>query len=141
MYVIKLTIGQLAERLGAELVGGPEEIDRRISAVGAVGTAGESDVTFVRHDKYTTGLKNSRAGAVIVGSRLETLAKPQLVVKNVDAALIRALDLFAPKLKPAAGGIDSTAKIGQNVKIAEGVAIGACVAKMDSERTKIGRRK
>jgi len=124
---MKLTIGQLAERLGAELVGRPEEIRRRISAVGAVGTAGESDVTFIRDDKYATGLKNSRAGAVIVGRRLEALAKPQLVVKNIDAALIEALSFFAPELKGPVEGIDPTAKIGQDVKVAEGVAIGACV--------------
>jgi UDP-3-O-[3-hydroxymyristoyl] glucosamine N-acyltransferase len=123
---MRLTVGQLAERLGAEFVGRPEEMRRRISAVGSVGAAGESDVTFIRDDKYTTGLKNSRAGAVIVGRCLEDLAKPQLVVKNVDAALIGALNLFAPKLKGPVEGIDPSARVGQDVKIAGGVAIGAC---------------
>jgi UDP-3-O-[3-hydroxymyristoyl] glucosamine N-acyltransferase len=123
---MKITVGQLAERLGAEFVGRPEESRRQISAVGALGTARESDVTFIRDDKYATGLKNCRAGAVIVGRRLEALAKPQLVVKNVDAALIEALSFFAPELKGPVEGIDPSAKIGQDVKIAEGTAIGAC---------------
>jgi UDP-3-O-[3-hydroxymyristoyl] glucosamine N-acyltransferase len=121
---MRLTIGQLAERLGAEFVGRPEEIRRQINAVGAVSTAGESDVTFVRDDKYAAGLGNCRAGAVIVGKRLEALAKPQLVVKNIDAALIEALSIFAPELKGPVEGTDPTAKIGQDVKIAERVAIG-----------------
>jgi UDP-3-O-[3-hydroxymyristoyl] glucosamine N-acyltransferase len=55
------------------------------------------------------------------------LAKPQLIVKNVDAALIETLNVFAPKLKAAAEGIDPTAKVGQNVKIAKGVSVGAGV--------------
>jgi UDP-3-O-[3-hydroxymyristoyl] glucosamine N-acyltransferase len=124
---MRLTVGQLAERLGAELVGRPKEFDRQISAVGTVATAGESEVTFVTEERYLPALENSRAAAVIVGKRLEALAKPQLVVENVDAALIQTLSFFAPKLKPAVEGIDPTAKIGQDVKIAEGAAIGAWV--------------
>jgi len=121
---MRLTVAQLAERIGAQLVGGPEEIERRISAVGAVETACESDVSFVKDDRHLAALRDSCAGAVIVGKRIEALAKPQLVVKDVDAALIEALNAFAPELKPAAEGIDPTAKIGQRVKIAKGVAIG-----------------
>ena len=122
-----LTVTQLAKRLGAELVSGPDGIDRRISAVGAVEAACESEVTFIIDDRHLAELKNSRAGAVIVGKRLKDLSKPQLIVKNVDAALIEALKVFAPKLKAPQEGIDPTAKIGQRVKIAKGVAISAGV--------------
>jgi UDP-3-O-[3-hydroxymyristoyl] glucosamine N-acyltransferase len=121
---MKLTVAQLAERIGAELVG---DGSGQISAVGAVGTACENDVTFITNDKHIPQLKKSRVGAVIVGRRIEGLAKPQLIVKNVDAALIETLNVFAPKLKAAAEGIDPTAKVGQNVKIAKGVSIGAAV--------------
>ncbi len=123
-----LTVTQLAERLGAELVSGPDGIDRRISAVGAIEAACESDVTFITDDRHLAELKNSRAGAVIAGKRLKDLSKPQLIVKNVEAALIEALKVFAPKLGAPQEGIDPTAKIGQRVKIAKGVAIGAGVA-------------
>jgi UDP-3-O-[3-hydroxymyristoyl] glucosamine N-acyltransferase len=121
---MKLTVAQLAERIGAELVG---EGCGQISAVGAVGTACENDVTFITNDKHIPQLKKSRVGAVIVGRCIEGLAKPQLIVKNVDAALIETLNVFAPKLKAAAEGIDPTAKVGQNVKIANGVSVGAGV--------------
>ena len=138
---MKLTVEQLAERIGAELVGEPDEIDRLISAVGAVEVACESDVTFIAGDtgfpsakkgafgisKHITALKKCGAGAVIVPWRIEGLSKPQLIVKNVDAALIEALNVFAPKLKAADEGIDPTAKVGRDVKIAKGVAIGAHV--------------
>ena len=121
---MKLTVAQLAERIGAELVGNGSG---QIGAVGAVGTAGESDVTFITNDKHIPRLKKSRVGAVIVGRCIEGLSQPQLIVKNVDAALIETLNVFAPKLKAAAEGIDPTAKVGQNVKIAKGVSVGAGV--------------
>jgi UDP-3-O-[3-hydroxymyristoyl] glucosamine N-acyltransferase len=121
---MKLTVAQLAERIGAELVG---DGCGQIIAVGAVEAAGEDDVTFITNDRHIPRLKKSHVGAVIVARRIEGLAKPQLIVKNVDAALIETLNVFAPKLKAVAEGIDPTAKVGQNVKIDKGVSIGAGV--------------
>ncbi len=134
---MRLTVAQLAERLGAELVG---DGSGQISAVGTVEAAGENEVAFIKdskHDyvqpgttadgKYLSAVKQSRAGAVIVAGHIEGLAKPQLIVTNVDAALIEALNVFAPELKPAAEGIDTTAKVADSARIAEGVAIGAGV--------------
>ena len=121
---MKLTVGQLAERIGGELVGaGVGEI----AGVGAMETAGESDVTFITDSRHIAKLKNCRAAAVIVGERIEGLSAPQLIVKNVNAALIESLKIFAPKLKAAVEGIDPTAKVGERVKIANGVSIGANV--------------
>lgn len=122
-----LTVAQLADHLGAELIGRPDEAKKQILAVGPVETARESDVTFVHKDRYMAALKNSRAAAVIVGRGIEGLAKPQLVVRNVDVALIEALKVFAPKLKAPAEGIDPSAKIGHGVRIGKGAAVGANV--------------
>jgi len=124
---MRLTVAQLAKRLGAELVSGPDGIDRQINAVGAVETACESDVTFITDERHLAALKSSRAAAVIVARRRNDLSKPQLIVKNVDTALIEALKVFAPKLKAPDEGIDPTARVGKQVKIAKGVAVGAGV--------------
>jgi UDP-3-O-[3-hydroxymyristoyl] glucosamine N-acyltransferase len=121
---MRLTVEQLAQRLGAELVGACGETERRISAVGPVETADESDVTFVTSDKHIAALGESRAAAVIVAKRIDGLSRPQLIVKDVEAALIEVLNFFAPKLRPAVEGIDPSAKLGQNVKIARRVSIG-----------------
>jgi len=118
---MELTVAQLAERIGGDLVG---DGLGQVSAVGPVEAAGVSDVTFVADDRHVAKLEKSRAAAVIVAKRIEGLAKPQLVVKNVDAALIEALNVFAPKLKAVAGGVDPTAKVGDGVKIAEGISVG-----------------
>ena len=116
-----LTVAQLAKHVGAELVG---DGSAEISAVGAVNQADERTIAFIIDQKYIPKLRTSRAGAVIVGRRIKDLAKPQLIVKDVNAAMIEALSVFAPKLKAAAEGIDPAAKIGPGVKIAKGVSIG-----------------
>src|SRR4030042_5038812 len=124
---MKLTIEQLAKRLGADLTGNANAIGRRIIAVCPIKTANENEVTFVTDDKHKAALSQSHAGAVIVSGRIEGLDKPQLIVKNVNAALIETLKIFAPRLKAAAQGTDPTAKVDDNVKIAKGVSVGAGV--------------
>jgi UDP-3-O-[3-hydroxymyristoyl] glucosamine N-acyltransferase len=53
---------------------------------------------------------------------------PQLIVKNVNAALIETLSIFAPRLKAPTEGIDPTAKVAEDAKIAKGVSIGPYTA-------------
>jgi UDP-3-O-[3-hydroxymyristoyl] glucosamine N-acyltransferase len=122
-----LTVAQLAERLGALLVADEAYIGRQITTVGPIEAAGESEVTFVTGDKHLATLGKSRAGAVIVGRRVDGFDRPQLIVKDVNAALIEALNIFAPELKPVPVGVDPSAKVGHNVRIATTVAVGAGV--------------
>ena len=128
---MSLTIAQLAKRLGADpdKIGrsSPGILSKEITGVGPVKTAGENEVTFVSDNKYKAALAGSRAVAVIVSECIEDLDKPQLVVNNVNAALIEVLNIFAPKLKAVTPGIDPTARLAQNIRIAEGVSIGAYV--------------
>ncbi len=126
---MSLTIAQLVKRLGADpdKIGSssPGILSKEITGVGPVKTAGGNEVTFVSGDKYKAALAGSRAGAVIVPECIEGLDKPQLIVKNVNAALIEALNIFAPKLKAVTPGIDPTARLASNIKIAEGLSVGA----------------
>ena len=131
-----MTVAQLAKRLGAELADDANGIGRQISAVAAVEAASEGDVTFITDDKHIAALDKSRAGAVIVAKRLDGLDKPQLIVKNVNTALMEALNIFAPRLKAITEGIDPTAKLGRDVKVAEGAAVGAGV--VIGDRVEIG---
>jgi len=130
---MELTIEQLAERIGGKLVSADrDEKKRRIATVGAIETAGENAITFVTDARHILKLEKSGAAAVITAKPIEGLKKPQLIVGDVNAALIEALNIFAPQLKAVPEGIDPTAKIGQNVKIAKGAAIGAYVIIDDS---------
>jgi UDP-3-O-[3-hydroxymyristoyl] glucosamine N-acyltransferase len=121
---MKLKVEELARRLGAELVG---DGDGWVDAVGPIEAAEQSAVTFVTDEMLLRELRKTRAAAVIVGRRVEGVGRPQLVVKDVNAALIKALSIFAPELKAAPEGVDPSAKVGRDVKIGEGVSVGACV--------------
>jgi UDP-3-O-[3-hydroxymyristoyl] glucosamine N-acyltransferase len=119
-----LTISQLAQRLGAGLQG---DGSGRISSVGPVESAESCQVTFVSDDKLISKLGGSKAGAVIVKEPIKNLNIPQIIVKNVNAALIEALKIFAPVLKPAPVGIDPSATVAKDAKIEDGVSIGPYV--------------
>ena len=119
-----LTITELARRLGATLAGANEGLEAEITAVQPVATAAPGDVTFVTNRKHETAAKTCAAGAVIVSQPIEGLARPQLVVENVDAALIQVLEAFAPPLKPPPEGVDASARLGQNVRLGPHVSLG-----------------
>lgn len=119
-----LTIAELVKRLGAELIGGEKETQRTIQSVQSIAAATAADVTFITDAKYTAALTDSAAGAVIVGEPIDGLPMPQLVVPDVNAAVIEVLTDFAPKLRPAPEGVDPSAKLGDNVRLAAGVSVG-----------------
>lgn len=126
-----ITIAELAERIGAQLVG---EGSGRVAAVGPVEASSETDVTFVADEKRAPLLSNSKAAAVIVNKRLADCARPQLVVENVNTALIEALKIFAPKLGTPESGVDETARTGKDVDISDSASIGACTVLADKVR-------
>ncbi len=121
------TIHELAERLGATVVGAPAGLESRIAGIRPIEVAGESEVTFATDTKHRAALAVSRAAAVIVAKPIDGLSLPQLQVKDVSAALIATLTLFAPKLKPAPEGVDASARIGSGVTLGAGVSIGPFV--------------
>ena len=118
---MEIAISELAKRLEAELIGDGRGVVR---SIGPVGSADQTTLTFLAGDKHLAELKKSSAGAVIVNKAIEGLSQSQLLVKNVNAALIEALKIFAPKLQPATPGVDSTAKVAAGVKIGKNVSIG-----------------
>ena len=123
---MELTVNELAKQLKAELIG---EGSGLIRSVGPLGAANQAAVTFVTGDKFLNELKQSRAGAVLVVKPVvpdKIGATPQLVVKNVNAALIEALKIFAPKLQPAIPGVHPAAVVAQQVKLGKNVSIGPC---------------
>ena len=124
---MELTVVQLAERLDAKLVGGADDAGRQITAISPIDAAGENEVTFLTDDKHKDALERSRAGAVIVSAHIEGSDKAQLIVKNVNSALIEVLNAFAPPLRAATEGVDPTARIADSAKIADGASIGAFV--------------
>ena len=117
-----LTVEQLAQRIDAQLVGDGAALLRGVCAID---DAADDAITFVSDQKHRTKLTGSKAAAVIVAKAIDGCVKPQLVVKNVDAALIAAMKIFAPKLTPPAAGIHPSAVVEKTAQIAPTASIGA----------------
>ena len=116
-----LTVGQLADKIGADLYG---DAHVEITGVNTIDLAGQTEVSFIASDKHISSLAESSAAAVIVSRKFTETKIAQLVVGNVDAALITTMNLFAPKLTPLTG-LHPTAVIEQSANIGADVAIGA----------------
>jgi UDP-3-O-[3-hydroxymyristoyl] glucosamine N-acyltransferase len=123
---MKLTVRQLAERIGAKLTGNTKDFDRVVDSVGPAESAGENEVTFVSDDKHRDIVLRSKAAAVIVPAKIESLNCPQFIVGNVNAALIEVLNIFSPVLEKQPVGVNPDAQVAEDVKISQGVSIGAC---------------
>ena len=127
-----LTIAELAKRIGAQVVGPPEGLDRPVEAVRPVDAAGPRDVTFATGSKHEQSAARCTAAAVIVARPIEGAAQPQLVVADVNAGLIAALTCFAPPLRLPAQGIHPSAHVGAHVTLGAGVSVGPCVVIEDN---------
>jgi len=119
-----LTIAELAQRLGATLAGGNEGRDAEITAVQPVKVASAGDLTFVADRRHEAAAKACGASAILVAQPIEGLARPQLVVENVDAALIEVLGYLAPLLAPPVAGVDPSAQVSASARLGAGVSIG-----------------
>jgi len=121
----KLTTAQIAEKISAEHIGdGTVEI----SGVSSLDQAGSSEITFLSDVSKAEKISESQAAAIIVSEKLDGSRLCQLVVKNVDAALIEVLKLFAAELKVTEGihpsaVIEESASLGSNVSIGPGAYI------------------
>jgi len=117
------TVAQLAQHIGAELVGDGSAL---VNGVNTIEEAAADEITFMSDEKHRGKLAGSKAAAVIVAKTVEGCAMPQLVAKNVDAALIAALTAFAPRLIPPAPGIHPSAVVEKTAQVAATASIGPC---------------
>jgi UDP-3-O-[3-hydroxymyristoyl] glucosamine N-acyltransferase len=124
-----MKLGELANRLGAELRGDAEV---EITGVKGIEEAGPAEITFVANPRYTGLARTTRAAAVLVDPEFPEIPSPTLRIKNPYHAFSRALGMFyqppvyAPGIHPTAV-IDPTAMIGEGAHIGAYVVIGSAV--------------
>lgn len=119
----KFTLNRLAEITGAQLVG-----DGSLQVTGVAGAeeATPAEISFVLSEKHLPKAKQTNAGALIVKEKIDAADFAQLIVGNVNKALISVAQLFSRRPKPAPG-IDPTAIITKSACIGEGASIGPAV--------------
>src|ERR1700679_931953 len=116
-----MQLGELANRLGAELRGNPQ---LEVTGVRGIEEAGPSEITFVANPRYSGLAKTTQAAAVLVEPEFPEIPTATLRIKNPYYAFSRALGMFyqPPAYLP---GIHPTAVIDPTAEIGEGAHIGA----------------
>jgi UDP-3-O-[3-hydroxymyristoyl] glucosamine N-acyltransferase len=134
VQTMTIRLDELAGKLGAQLLGDPAI---EIRGVNTIQDAEQGEICFLSSQKHAAKLKSSRAAAVLTQKSAADCSMPQLIVGNVDKALIAVMTVFAPKLTPQKGihpravvepdaQIDPTASIGPGAYVGHSVKIGAC---------------
>jgi UDP-3-O-[3-hydroxymyristoyl] glucosamine N-acyltransferase len=126
-----MTLAELAEKIGAELVPGEGETlewaaGREIADVAAIETASEATVSFVANPKYAGLARTTLAGALIVDPGFPALETATLRTRNPYLAWSKAVAIFhpAPVYTP---GVHPTAVVAASARIGERAHIGAYV--------------
>jgi UDP-3-O-[3-hydroxymyristoyl] glucosamine N-acyltransferase len=124
-----MKLGELANRLGAELRG---DAELEITGVKGLEEAGPTEVTFVANPRYAALARTTQAAAVLVDPDFPEIEAATLRLKNPYLAFSRALSCFyqpphyAPGVHPTAV-IDPSAEIGIEAHIGAYAVIGAGV--------------
>ncbi|WP_194790076.1 UDP-3-O-(3-hydroxymyristoyl)glucosamine N-acyltransferase [Pseudomonas sp. UFMG81] len=133
---LTMTLGQLAEALGAQLKG-PEALP--ITGLATLQEAGPGQLSFLANKQYRKFLDASGASAVLLKAEdAEGFAGNALIVADPYIAYARISHLFDPKPKAVAGihpsavvhedaQVDASASIGPFAVIEQGARIGANV--------------
>ncbi len=121
-----MTLGDLAERLGAELHGPAGEV---VHSVATLDAAGPGQVSFLANPKYRPLLETTGASAVIVSAQDRVPGRACLVCANPYLAFARAVALLHPPELPAPGvapgaHVDASAQLGEGAAVLPGAYVG-----------------
>lgn len=127
-------LGELAEHLGAELKGDPEQT---ISGLSTLDQSGPADLSFLSNPAYRSRLATTQAGAVILAPDIaDDCPVSALILDNPYLGFARISLLFDDRPVPKPGcdasavisesaQIDSSASIGPGCIVGDGAVIGA----------------
>ena len=128
------TTAQLAEKLGAELVGDGALV---INGFAPADAAQAGHLTFAENEAYLAQAEQSGASAILVGDKVTSATKTLLRMKNPRVGYAKVLPLFFSE-PPLAPGIHPTAVVAASAQVEASAHIGPhCVI---GERVQIGAR-
>ena len=114
-------LGEVAEHIGAGLLGDPDVI---VDRVAALDVAGPNAVTFLSNRRYRPYLERTRAGAVILAPEFaDACPVPALVLDNPYLGYARAATLLSPPVV-ATPCIAASAVIDPGASIAPDASVG-----------------
>ena len=130
-----MTTAEIAKLLAGEVLG---DANATLTGFAAAATAQLGDLTFAETEEFFIAAENSAATAIIAGKNSSSAKKIVIRVDNPRLAFAKALAIFFPEPKFAAGihpsavvaasaQVDPTAHVGPHCTIGERVKIGANV--------------
>lgn len=120
-----MTLGPLAEALGARLAGDP---NRAVERPDTLEAADGAAVTFLAHPRYAPLLARTRAAAAVVPEGFAGAAPggcALLYAAHPDLAFARATRLLCPPPPRQAPGVHPRAEVSPEAMLEEGVSVGA----------------
>ncbi|MCC7141250.1 MAG: UDP-3-O-(3-hydroxymyristoyl)glucosamine N-acyltransferase [Candidatus Eisenbacteria bacterium] len=118
---MEFRLEEIARRLGAEPRGDGAV---RIRGVAGLREAGAGDLSFLADPRYQDALRETRAAAVLVPSKLPAPSLPHVVVDDPLAAFLQIVALFHPALPEGVPGVHPSAVIAADARIGESASIG-----------------
>ena len=119
---IKLTAGEIAQRVGGVLEG---DASRIIDGVAGLIEACAQDLSFLGSPRYMQYMAQTAAAAVIVGQDWRGICPAAVIrVRNPEEAFFKIAELFRPAPVQYAPGIHAAAVIAADAKIGRDVTIG-----------------
>ncbi len=118
---MSFSLGDLAERIGAQLEGDP---NLQIDGLAALENAGPGDLSYVVSPKFRKIAESSKASALIAFPGFKDKSRALLIVKDPALGFARVMRLFYrayPEVKP---GVANTATVAPDARIGAGVHIG-----------------
>lgn len=122
--MIEMTLKELADKLGGELVGDGE---RMVRAVGSLESAGADEVTFLANVRYEKYMADTRAVAVIVATDYAGAGESLIRCEDPYFAFRNAMIMFCGFRQPHFEGIDPRTNIDPTAELADDVRVGAFV--------------
>jgi UDP-3-O-[3-hydroxymyristoyl] glucosamine N-acyltransferase len=126
-----MTIHEIAEWLGGEVVGNDIESAPDIERVAKIEEAESGSLTFLANPKYEKHLGTTHATAVLVSRKLDlkkNVGRASLIFIRVDdpyVAFLHVLKRITPTVEPFTSGIHSSAIIPSNATMGKNVSIDA----------------
>jgi UDP-3-O-[3-hydroxymyristoyl] glucosamine N-acyltransferase len=134
-----MTLGELIDALGGKVAQG--SLDFVVGGVNSYALAGPSEAVFAENASSSAKALASRAGVVVLRAGLAEKCPQDKCVVEADQPRLwfaRAAKLLAPALPVT--GVHSSAVLGGNVKLGEGVSIGPCAVVGESASIGAGSR-
>ncbi|MBI9018258.1 MAG: UDP-3-O-(3-hydroxymyristoyl)glucosamine N-acyltransferase [Phycisphaerae bacterium] len=117
-----MKLGSLADKIDGQLIG---DSDLEIRSIATLSDAVAGDISFLSDRKFAHQIDATGAGAIIVSVDYnQPCAKALVLVKDVNAAIEKLLELFVPAGDSPEPGIHKSATIASTAELADNVAIG-----------------